>query len=42
MLPQGYKVTASKKGAHMAYSEDGYYVYAAACFIQKKFKAGGA
>ncbi|TLD14777.1 hypothetical protein E2P81_ATG09767 [Venturia nashicola] len=37
---KGYKVTNSKKGAHMAYSEDGHYVYAAACFIQKKFKGG--
>ncbi|QDS68046.1 hypothetical protein FKW77_009712 [Venturia effusa] len=39
---KGYKVTQSKKGAHMAYSEDGYYVYAAACLIQKKFKAATA
>jgi hypothetical protein len=27
--------------AHMAYNRDGYYVEAAACYIVKKFKAGG-
>ena len=36
----GHKAKGSKP-AHLAYNEDGFYVYAAACFVLKQFKASG-
>jgi hypothetical protein len=37
----GHQIVAGKSG-HLAYSPDGYYVYAATCYIAEKLKASKA